>query len=96
MNKSPFRRRVRRVRKPSERIADSLASIDLSLRRLMDYKEIEENRQKIYSDILSGCIPMLQKYVADALGPKHPYPPPFVVQPHRKHRKKTNSELRTS
>ena len=59
----------------TERIAYALEGIRRVLYELSEYARAHEDRQKIYADIFAGFMPVLQKYVADILSPKHPTSP---------------------
>ena len=65
----------RRRPTPTDEIVNELREIRLLFYQLVAYKKSEENRQQFFSDIASGMVPMLQKYVADVLSPKHPVMP---------------------
>ena len=73
---------------PTTRIAGALQDISMSLQQLVEYKRVEENRQEIFSNIAAGMVPMLQKFVAEQLGPHHPptWMHPNPRRPNRAHR----------
>lgn len=80
----------RRSLTADERIAFALESIERWLSQLVEYRRIEEDRQKLYADFASGLIPIVQKHLADSLGPRHPFAFPRRGNPvpHRRARGK--------
>lgn len=87
-----MQRTIRRRKMTStERIADALEGIARDLYQLVQYAKAHEDRQKIYSNVMAGFVPMLQKYVADTLGPKHPTMP-FIPAMFRKHHKRSSTK----
>lgn len=81
---------VRRTKMtPTPRIGYALEAIERHLYNVVGYMKAGEDRQEIYSTILSGLMPMLQKLVAETLGPKYPIQPwiPLPMRPPKRSHK---------